>query len=124
MSSDIGELINQMNPKRAPTEMDTSKKELEPNKKTSSEEKTKSSEKFKSNVKETVFDYYKIIGVEPTASALEIKRAYQAKLKKLNPIKVEQTKENKLKYKLLREAGDLLSNPHERKAYDMQRKAD
>jgi len=110
MSSNIGDLIGQMNPKRNPEEIDINKKPSE--------------EKFKATVKEVTFDYYKILGVESTATLLEIKRAYQSKLKKLHPDKVEQTKENKAKYKLLREAGDLLCDPHERKAYDMQKKMD
>lgn len=110
MSSNIGDLIGQMNPKRNPEEIDVNKKSSE--------------EKFKATVKEVSFDYYKVLGVESTATAIELKRAYQLKLKKLHPDKVEQTKENKAKYKLLREAGDLLCDPHERKAYDMQKKMD
>jgi curved DNA-binding protein CbpA len=109
--SNIGDLIDQMNPKRDPEEIDTNKK-------------THHEEKFKSSMKETEIDYYKILGVEPTASAIVIKRAYQTKLKNLHPDKVKQTPENKAKYKLVREAGDVLINPHERKAYDMQRKMD
>ena len=66
-------------------------------------------------------DYYKILGLKPDASNDEIKRAYQMKLKKMHPDKIEQTKENKLKYKLVREAGDLLININERKAYDIER---
>ncbi len=109
-SSNIGDLINQMKPKRNPDEIDVNKKSSE--------------EKFKTTVKEVEFDYYKILGVESTATAIELKRAYQSKLKKLHPDKIEQTKENKEKYKLLREAGDLLCDSHERKAYDMQRRMD
>ena len=109
--SNIEALINQMAPKKE-------------NKKIGNETNKKSqhTEKFKSTIKETEFDYYKILGVGSTASQTEIKQAYQKKLKKLHPDKVTQTKENIAKYKLLREAGDLLSDPHERKAYDMQKK--
>ena len=67
------------------------------------------------------FDYYKIIGTEPTATQAQIKQAYHAKLKKYHPDKVEQTKENIAKYKLIRFAGDVLNNPIERKAYDVQK---
>ena len=67
-------------------------------------------------------NYYKILGVDQNASNLEIKRAYQLKLKKLHPDKMIQTKENKLKYKLVREAGDTLTNILDRNAYDTQRK--
>jgi curved DNA-binding protein CbpA len=67
------------------------------------------------------YDYYKILGVLPTATHDEIKRVYQTKLKKMHPDKIEQTKDNILKYKLVRQAGDLLTNPNERIAYDMDR---
>lgn len=67
------------------------------------------------------FDYYKIIGTEPTATQIQVKQAYHAKLKKYHPDKVEQTKENIAKYKLIRFAGDILNNPIERKAYDIQK---
>jgi len=67
------------------------------------------------------YDYYKILGVLPTATHDEIKRVYQTKLKKMHPDKIEQTKDNILKYKLVRKAGDLLTNPNERIAYDMDR---
>jgi curved DNA-binding protein CbpA len=107
--TDIGDLIGKMNPKRKPEEIDMNKK-------------AQTEERFKSTVKEVEIDYYKVLGIESTSTPIEIKRAYQAKLKKLHPDRVEQTKENKAKYKLLREAGDLLTDPHERKAYDMQRK--
>lgn len=108
---DINELLNAMNPKRKPEELQDRHQE-------------KNQEKLKSSIKESEIDYYKILGVKNDASSLEIKRAYQAKLKKLHPDKVEQTKENKAKYKLLREAGDILTNPYERKAYDAQKKYD
>jgi curved DNA-binding protein CbpA len=124
--SNIEDLINQMNPKRDPSEINI-------NKKTSTDRTTKtirdtessqSEEKFKSTLKENDFDYYKILGIDQNATQLEIKRAYQAKLKKLHPDHAPQTKENKAKYKLVREAGDILSDPYERKAYDAQRKMD
>ena len=70
------------------------------------------------------YDYYKILGVLPTATHDEIKRVYQTKLKKMHPDKIEQTKDNILKYKLVRQAGDLLTNPSERVAYDMDRQQD
>lgn len=108
--SNIDDLINQMGAKRCPNDVNC--------------EKNIKDDKFKKTFKETTMDYYKILGVEPTATQLEIKRAYQSKLKKMHPDKVPQTKENKAKYKLLCEAGDILCNHHERNAYDMQRKMD
>jgi curved DNA-binding protein CbpA len=70
------------------------------------------------------FDYYKILGVKQDSSDIEIKKAYHAKLKSLHPDKIEQTAENKAKYNLLREAGDILTDKHKRNAYDVSRKMD
>ena len=69
-------------------------------------------------------DYYAILGIKKDATQNEVKKAYQKKLKKFHPDKIEPTKENKLKYKMIREAGDILSNIHKRKAYDIQKKTD
>ena len=112
--SSIGDLINQMNPKIDPEVFSPEERFKKPPKE----------EKIKSTIKETEFDYYKILGVESTATQLEIKRAYQSKIKKLHPDKISQTKENIAKYKLVCEAKEILGDPYERKAYDMQRKMD
>jgi curved DNA-binding protein CbpA len=65
-------------------------------------------------------DYYSILGIGRDSKKLDIKRAYQKKLKKFHPDKTKPTAENKLKYKLIREAGDILTHPLKRKAYDTQ----
>jgi hypothetical protein len=125
--SSIEDLINQMKPKRDLDELFHDKKsstDVSGKNSKSTKSSKKSEGKHKSTIKETTFDYYKILGVEPTATQLEIKRAYQSKLKKNHLDKVPATKENIAKYKLLCEAGDLLSDPLERKAYDMQKKLD
>lgn len=67
-------------------------------------------------------DYYKILGVDENASVSDLKQAYRSKLKQYHPDKIEQTDENKLKFKLIREAGDVLCDIHERKIYDNSRK--
>lgn len=108
--SSVDDLFNQMNPKRNPEEL------------TEENEKSSSDDKFKSTVKEKGMNYYAILGVSEDATALEIKRAYHKKLTKLHPDKTSPTKENKIKYKLVREAGDTLNNAYKRKAYDAQRK--
>lgn len=110
--SSIDSLIDQMKPKRELEELRTNKRN------------TSEKNKNDNNIHEIDINYYAILGLKKDASALEIKRAYQKKLKKLHPDKIEQTHENKLKYKLVREAGDTLTNVHKRKAYDMQRKID
>ena len=66
----------------------------------------------------TKINYYNILGVSETSSLQEIKRAYQNKLKQYHPDKIEQTKENKLKYNLIRTAGDTLCDASERLIYD------
>jgi len=67
-------------------------------------------------------NYYAILGCTETASELEIKKAYQKKLKSCHPDKVKQTKETISRYKLIREAGEILKDSMKRRAYDMERK--
>ncbi len=104
MGDNYDDLFNQMNPKKKPVEIEEEDKEL------------------KSTIKIKGLDYYKILGVDKDVSQLELKKAYSKKMKLYHPDKVEQTKENKLKYKLIREAGELLKDPSKRKAYDMEQK--
>lgn len=73
---------------------------------------------------ENKINYYRVLGVTENATAETIKRAYQDKLKQYHPDKIEQTPENKLKYKLVRSAGDILCDVHERKLYDNTRKSE
>lgn len=75
-------------------------------------------------IKKKGLNYYAIIGVDPTATQLDIKRAYQRKLKSYHPDKIEQTPENIAKYKLIREAGETLKDPYKRKAYDAEQTSD
>lgn len=67
-------------------------------------------------------NYYAILGCGETATDLEIKKAYQKKLKSCHPDKVRQTKETTMRYKLIREAGEILKDSMKRRAYDMERK--
>lgn len=83
-------------------------------------------EETKEDIRHTFekIDYYAILGIKKEASHREIKLTYQKKLKMFHPDKIEQTKDNKLKYKMIREAGDILTNVYKRKAYDLQYKTD
>ena len=76
--------------------------------------------------KQIKLDYYAILGISNGAntSQKEIKIAYQKKLREYHPDRVSPTKENKIKFKLIREAGDVLNNELRRKAYDVQNKMD
>lgn len=62
-------------------------------------------------------DYYKVIGVERTASEEEIKKAYRKLARKYHP-DVSKEKNAEEKFKEVNEANDVLSDPEKRKAYD------
>jgi curved DNA-binding protein CbpA len=109
MSRSVDDLISQMNPKKKPEDLPKIKADKQP-------------EKIKSTVKNNVMDYYAIIGCDKNATEREIKIAYRKKLQTYHPDKIEQTKDNILKYKLIREAGDILKDAQKRKAYDMEQK--
>jgi len=63
-----------------------------------------------------VEDYYKILGVAPTASASEIKRAYRSKAKLLHPDVAEEKDENA--FRLLTKAYEVLSDMHQRSLFN------
>lgn len=63
-------------------------------------------------------DYYKILGVERSASADEIKRAYKKVAIKYHPDRNPGNKEAEEKFKQAAEAYDVLRDPDKRARYD------
>jgi curved DNA-binding protein len=63
-------------------------------------------------------DYYKILGVEKTADATEIKKAYRKLAMKYHPDKTEGDKALEEKFKKISEAYAVLSDPEKKNQYD------
>ena len=63
-------------------------------------------------------DYYQVLGVERTASAEEVKKAYRKLAVKFHPDKNPGDKAAEDKFKELGEAYEVVSNPDKRAAYD------
>ena len=69
-------------------------------------------------IKMAFIDYYKILGVEKTASEKDIKNAYRKLARKYHPdLNPNDTEANK-KFQQLNEANEVLSNAENRKKYD------
>ncbi len=66
-------------------------------------------------------DYYKILGIQETASDKEIKEAYRRLAKKYHPDKTRGNKKDEDRFKDISEAYSVLSNPERRKKYDQMR---
>ncbi|MDM1555676.1 MULTISPECIES: DnaJ C-terminal domain-containing protein [Chryseobacterium] len=63
-------------------------------------------------------DYYKILGVDKSATQDDIKKAYRKLARKLHPDLNPDDKESERKFKELNEANEVLSNPENRTKYD------
>lgn len=63
-------------------------------------------------------DYYKILGIEKTASIDDIKKAYRKQARKLHPDLNPNDKEANKKFQQVNEANEVLSDPEKRKKYD------
>jgi curved DNA-binding protein len=66
----------------------------------------------------TFIDYYKILGVDKTASQEEIKNAYRKLARKLHPDMNPNDKDAHTKFQQVNEANEVLSDPAKRKKYD------
>ncbi|HLV42384.1 MAG TPA: J domain-containing protein [Brumimicrobium sp.] len=63
-------------------------------------------------------DYYKILGVDKSASEKDIKKAYRKLARKYHPDLNPDNKDAEKKFKEINEANEVLSHPENRKKYD------
>ena len=63
-------------------------------------------------------NFYTILGIEPTASKDEIKKAYRKLAKQFHPDKNSNSKESEERFKIINEANEILSNDAKRKNHD------
>jgi curved DNA-binding protein len=63
-------------------------------------------------------DYYKLLGIDKTATPKEIKNAYRKLARKYHPDINPNDKDAKRKFQLINEANEVLSDPVKRKKYD------
>jgi len=63
-------------------------------------------------------DYYKILGIDKSASVADIKKAYRKLARKYHPDVNPNDKDAELKFKQINEANEVLSNPEYREKYD------
>lgn len=63
-------------------------------------------------------DYYKILGINQSASQDEIKKAYRKLARKYHPDLNPNNKEAEIRFKEINEANEVLSDPDKRKKYD------
>ena len=64
-------------------------------------------------------DYYEVLGIDKAATDSDIKKAFRSLARKFHPDKNPDEPEAEMKFKELQEAYTILSNPEERRKYDM-----
>lgn len=63
-------------------------------------------------------DYYKVLGLDKSATAADIKKAYRKLARKLHPDLNPNDKDAQQKFQQLNEANEVLGDPEKRKKYD------
>jgi curved DNA-binding protein len=66
----------------------------------------------------TFVDYYKILGIDKTATTKDVKSAYRKLARKVHPDLNPNDKDAKTKFQQINEANEVLSDPEKRKKYD------
>jgi len=66
----------------------------------------------------TFVDYYKILGIDKSATSKDIKNAYRKLARKYHPDLNPEDKDAKKNFQLVNEANEVLSDPEKRKKYD------
>src|SRR5664279_3086297 len=66
----------------------------------------------------TFVDYYKILGINKTATPKDIKNAYRKLARKYHPDLHPNDKDAKKNFQQINEANEVLSDPEKRKKYD------
>ena len=64
-------------------------------------------------------DYYEVLGVDKKASESDLKKAFRSKARKFHPDKNPDDPDAEARFKEVQEAYAILSNPDERRKYDM-----
>ena len=64
-------------------------------------------------------DYYEVLGVDRNVSDSDIKKAFRSKAREFHPDKNPDDPDAEARFKEVQEAYAILSNPDERKKYDM-----